>query len=168
VEGAEETGPNKTRQDSLVRDIDDPDLFRCVHVTVVLEEELDPGAEKEAREFENENPMLAKTFEFWWQPTTPLEQDFWFIRCDFTDKKRPSVDGYARMPDPILKLHTGRNKRPLYPVVRESALKIGMRSYKLSEDEKSIVLENVKKHRLVQYARGYDIIIPLRDVIPNR
>jgi hypothetical protein len=147
---------------------DDPTLFRCVHCLVVFENNLGSGAKRLVKRFEQEDPGLASTFHWWWQPTTPLQQDFWLIRCDFTKKQHPKVSGYARMPNPIIQMSAGRGKEPdVYPAVKEASLRIGTRLYKLTDDQKSILLKNLQMHRVVKNAHGNDVVVPLGDVIPS-
>lgn len=148
---------------------DDPALFRCVHCIVIFEENLDAGAEKQREQFEQEHPFLTYTFRWWWQPTTPLQQEFWLIRCDFTDSRHPKISGYARMPNPLIRLPTGRkNEHDVYPVVRESALKIGTKSYKLAAQERTALLKNLASHALLKNAEGHDIVVSFSDVITEQ
>jgi PLD-like domain len=144
----------------------DRELFDSVYIIVIFEEALDPGAKKQVKKIESQYPRFKRNT-LWWQPTTPLKPDSLFIRC-YLGKKEREISGYARVPELVISRATGRkNEYPVYPVVRESSLTIGTRSYKLTSDEKAVLLKNVQRHPSVLKAKGHDVVIPLRDIMPE-
>jgi HKD family nuclease len=106
-----------------------------------------------------------------YQPVKPFPPGAWLIRCSFTNENKPSIKpGFLLVADPVDCLPSeGRNELPIYSAFHKDSLKIGGRSFRLTNEERKLLLSRLRKRmRMLQsdWKRG-DSLIPLCQLISD-
>jgi hypothetical protein len=158
--------PIRRKAKSLIESVSaDAELLDAAEIYCIAYcEGLDPGARRKWSKLSGCG-TLSNAWAY--QPNRPFRAGSWLISCNFTNEKRPRIDGYLRVADEVQSWPSERSgESNLYAAFPKSAIKIGLVPYHLSSSEKRRVLSRLKdRSRLEEIWTKADALIPLRDLI---
>ena len=142
----------------------DHELFESSKIYCVAWcEPLDKGAKKISKKLSADGTLRNALF---YQPVKPFDPGSWLIRCDF-DRATPTITGYAYVPDEVVSSPSNVEGEPLlYAAFPKRMINVGLVSYRLSREEKEVLLSKLAKNPRVKAAwKGGDALIALRELI---